>query len=309
MSTTDNSAASPRTLTKPARRSGLGRGLGALLGEAEEDYAQLSPQNASSRERRTAPIEHLEAGPFQPRRIFDSEALTDLAQSIREHGIIQPIVVRRHPHQENRYQIIAGERRWRASQQAGLHEVPILIKELSDGEALEISIIENVQREDLSPIEEADGYQRLIAEYHHTHEDLARIVGKSRVHITNTLRLLKLPESIKVKIDQGDISAGHARAVLAAGGSETLVERIINEGLSVREAENLARQSEAAQAKKPRINHSKDPNTVALEREISAALGLRVTLGGKGPTGTVTIHYQNLDQLDDVMKKLCAVGS
>ena len=321
MSMTDD-----ETLVKPkAARRSLGRGLGALLGDAAESYASLDKAVAARvvsegggspadkeivtlKATRTAPIEHLHPGRFQPRRIFKEEALKDLAASIREKGVLQPIVVRKDKDNVGGYEIIAGERRWRASQLAGLHEVPILVRDMSDGEALEISIIENVQREDLSPIEEGDGYQRLIAEFGHTHEDLARIMGKSRAHISNTLRLLKLPDAVKAKIDAGELSAGHARAVLAAGGSEEVMEKILSEGMSVREAEALARESDVAKAKKPRVNAAKDPNMAALEREISAALGLKVTLNGKGESGSVVIHYQNLDQLDEVMKRLCAVG-
>ncbi len=300
------SIADDLTLARPrGSRRTLGKGLGALLGEAAEDYAQL--ESAPRAGGKAVAIELLHPGPFQPRRLFDAGALADLAQSIRERGVLQPILVRRDPGRPGDYQIIAGERRWRAAQQAGLHEVPVVIRDMSDGEALEVSIIENVQREDLSPIEEADGYQRLIAEFHHTHEDLARIMGKSRAHISNTLRLLKLPEKIKARIENGEISAGHARAILAAGGSEEILDKILQDGLSVREAEELARQSEAAKAKKPRAPRQKDPNIAALEREISAALGLRVTLSGKGQSGNVVIHYQNLEQLDEVVKRLCTV--
>lgn len=286
--------------TAGTRRT-LGKGLGALLGEAAEDYAQVDQVRAP----KTVPVEMLHPGPLQPRRQFDSAALADLAQSIRERGILQPILVRRHPNKPSEYQIIAGERRWRASQQAGLHEVPVTIREFSDAEVLEVAIVENVQREDLSAIEEAEGYQKLITDYGHTHDDLARIVGKSRAHISNTMRLLKLPENVRAKIDSGEISAGHARALLASGNPEELLEKILSEGLSVRGAEDEARKTAAAIGKKPKGGRIKDPNTAALEKEISATLGLRVTIAGKGQNGTLMIHYQNLDQLDDLLKRLC----
>lgn len=286
--------------TAGTRRT-LGKGLGALLGEAAEDYAQVDQVRAP----KTVPVEMLHPGPLQPRRQFDAAALADLAQSIRERGILQPILVRRHPSKPSEYQIIAGERRWRASQQAGLHEVPVTIREFSDAEVLEVAIVENVQREDLSAIEEAEGYQKLISDYGHTHDDLARIVGKSRAHISNTMRLLKLPENVRTKIDSGEISAGHARALLASGNPEELLEKILSEGLSVRGAEDEARKTAAAIGKKPKGGRIKDPNTAALEKEISATLGLRVTIAGKGQNGTLMIHYQNLDQLDDLLKRLC----
>lgn len=286
--------------TAGTRRT-LGKGLGALLGEAAEDYAQVDQVRAP----KTVPVEMLHPGPLQPRRQFDAAALADLAQSIRERGILQPILVRRHPSKPSEYQIIAGERRWRASQQAGLHEVPVTIREFSDAEVLEVAIVENVQREDLSAIEEAEGYQKLISDYGHTHDDLARIVGKSRAHISNTMRLLKLPENVRAKIDSGEISAGHARALLASGNPEELLEKILSEGLSVRGAEDEARKTAAAIGKKPKGGRIKDPNTAALEKEISATLGLRVTIAGKGQNGTLMIHYQNLDQLDDLLKRLC----
>lgn len=286
--------------TAGTRRT-LGKGLGALLGEAAEDYAQVD----QVRSPKTVPVEMLHPGPLQPRRQFDAAALADLAQSIRERGILQPILVRRHPNKAGEYQIIAGERRWRASQQAGLHDIPVTIREFTDAEVLEVAIVENVQREDLSAIEEAEGYQRLISEYGHTHDDLARIVGKSRAHISNTMRLLKLSENVRAKIDSGEISAGHARALLASGNPEELLEKILSEGLSVRGAEDAARKSAAEIGKKPKGGRIKDPNTAALEKEISATLGLRVTIAGKGQNGTLMIHYQNLDQLDDLLKRLC----
>lgn len=300
MTSADDIQTRPAPAARSTRRT-LGKGLGALLGEAAEDYAQID----AVRSPKAVPVEMLHPGPLQPRRQFDASALADLAQSVRERGILQPILVRRHPNKPSEYQIIAGERRWRAAQQAGLHEVPITIRDFSDVEALEVAIVENVQREDLSAIEEAEGYQRLIADYGHSQDDLARTVGKSRAHISNTMRLLKLPEAIRSRIDAGEISAGHARALLASGNPEELLEKILAEGLSVRGAEEAARKSAAAIGKKPKGGRIKDPNTAALERELAATLGLRVTIAGKAQKGTLMIHYQTLDQLDDVLKRLC----
>jgi ParB family chromosome partitioning protein len=290
---------------RPQRRT-LGKGLGALLGEAAEDYSQLDQARAP----RQVPIEQLSPGPFQPRRYFDDVALTELAQSIKECGILQPILVRRTPGQVHSYQIIAGERRWRAAQKAGLHEVPVVINDLTDTKALEAAIIENVQREDLNAIEEAEGYQRLISEFNHTHEALAQIVGKSRAYISNTLRLLKLPQTVRDKVIEGAISAGHARAILASDNPDEMLARILAEGLSVRDAENLTREGLGENAKKkemkPRANSKlRDPNIEALEQEVCTQLGLKVTIAGSGQAGTVMIRYQSLDQLDQLLLRLC----
>ena len=301
------------TLNKlPPRRRTLGKGLGALLGEAAEDYAQLD----GTRPTKTVPVEMMAPSPFQPRRHFDEAALADLAQSIREKGIIQPILLRRDPAQPNHYQIIAGERRWRAAQQAGLIEVPVIIREFSDSEALEVAIIENVQREDLNVMEESLGYERLIKEYSHTQEEVARLVGKSRAHIANTLRLLRLPPQAQAALSDGRLTAGHARALLSAvdARDDGLFIKIMEDGLTVREAEDYARNARhrAAQEglKEPETPRStqvriRDANTLALEEAVSAALGLTVSISGKGQKGTLMIKYQNLDQLDDLLKKLC----
>lgn len=284
------------------QRRTLGKGLGALLGEAAEDYAQLDTVRAQKQ----VPIEQLAPGPFQPRRVFEPEALAELAQSIRECGVLQPILVRRTPGSSNSFQIIAGERRWRASQKAGLHEVPVVIRDLTDTEALEAAIIENIQRADLSPIEEAEGYQRLIAEFGHTHEVLAKSLGKSRVYITNTLRLLKLPESVRAKLSDGSLTAGHARAILAADNPEAMMERILSEGLSVRATEALVKEEAPARKIKPRqSSKARDPNIEALEQEVCAQLGLKVTIAGTGDSGTLMVQYKNLDQLDLVLMRLC----
>lgn len=282
----------------------LGRGLSALLGSENEDYASLDRVRLS----KMVPIELVHPGPFQPRHNFDDEQLQALADSIRQNGILQPILVRRHPQTPNAFEIVAGERRWRAAQIARLHEVPVLIRELGDREALELAIIENVQRQDLSPLEEADGYRRLLEEFGNTQEELAKHVGKSRSHIANTLRLLNLPEGVKVLLEQGKLSAGHARALLNAKDPMALAEKVVAKGLNVRQAERLV-QAEREPAKAERtaktaVSTAKDPDTVALERDLSALLGLKVTISFQGQGGALTIHYQTLEQLDDVLQRL-----
>ena len=289
------------TLKRPQRRT-LGRGLGALLGEAAEDYAQLD----GARPAKTSAVDLMHPGPFQPRRNFAPEAMADLAASIKEKGVLQPILVRRHPSKPSEFQIIAGERRWRAAQMAGLHEVPIVVREMSDLEALEVAIIENVQREDLTAVEEADGYQRLITEFGHTHDDLARVLSKSRAHITNTLRLLRLPEHVRLRLDTGEISAGHARAILAAPDGEALLQKILTEGLSVRAAEIEARGGAKVKARKARNSSAslRDPNTLAIEKQLSEATGLRVAIEVHGEGGIIYIRYQDLAQFDDIARRL-----
>lgn len=294
------------TMTQGGRRRSLGRGLGALLGDATVTAPQAPDAAPMPKADRSAAIEHLHPGPFQPRRIFDPQALSDLAQSIREKGLLQPILVRKHPNKDGQYQIIAGERRWRASQQAQLAEVPIIVRDFTDGEALEAAIIENVQRQDLSPIEEGEGYNRLITEFGHTHEDLSHVLGKSRAYITNTLRLLKLPEKARLAVERGEISAGHARALLASPDPEALFMRIVNEGLSVRDAEAEARGGIAPTMRKVRSSRKiKDPNVLALEKQVGEVLGLRVAIASRGQSGSVMIRYQKLDQLDELISRLC----
>jgi ParB family chromosome partitioning protein len=295
-------------MTDPKRKN-LGRGLAALLGDEDEeqDYASLDKVRAS----RTVPIEQLGPNRFQPRRMFDEEALEALSDSIRSQGMIQPILVRRRPDDPNSYEIIAGERRWRAAQRAQLHEVPVVVRDMADNEALEIAIVENVQRRDLTPLEESEGYQRLIDEFQHTQEDLARVVGKSRSHIANMLRLLSLPDSVKQLVQAGEISAGHARALLNANDVEGLAQEVAKKGLSVRETERLAQQVKQAakgqggsgKAKSGKAAQ-KDPDTRQLEDDLSSLLGLKVNIEFHGQGGTLTVHYKTLDQLDDVLNRL-----
>ena len=290
-------------MAKQDRPSNLGRGLAALLGDETEDYTTLDRVRTSKQ----VPVEFLHPGRLQPRRHFDEESLSALAESIRENGVLQPILVRRDPGQPDAFEIVAGERRWRAAQIAQLHEVPIVIRELSDAETLQLAIIENVQREDLSPLEEADGYRQLMEEFSYTQEALSNVIGKSRSHIANTLRLLKLSEPVRDLLTEGKLSAGHARALLNAESPESLAKKVVDKGLSVRETERLANESKApgAAAKKAaRPPLEKDPNTVALERDLSALLGLKVSVTFRGSGGELTIHYNTLDQLDDVLHRL-----
>jgi len=284
-----------------ARRT-LGRGLSALLGAESEDYASLDRVRLS----KMVPIELVHPGRFQPRHNFDETQLEALADSIRTNGILQPILVRRHPQTPNSFEIVAGERRWRAAQIARLHEVPVIIREIADGEALELALVENVQRQDLSPLEEAEGYRRLIEEFKNTQEDLARRVGKSRSHVANALRLLGLPEPVKALLEQGRLTAGHARALLSGADPAALAEQVVARGLNVRQTERLAQQRRPDPSAK--TVREKDADTLALERDLSALLGLRVTISIQGRGGALTIHYRTLEQLDDVLKRLTQGG-
>jgi ParB family chromosome partitioning protein len=292
---------------KPAHKgSGLGRGLSALLGERDAEAAQQPSGEDHGRSPRVLPIEQLKANPFQPRQNFDASELDDLTNSIREKGILQPLVVRPHPGRPGEYQIIAGERRWRAAQKARLHEVPVLVREFSDAEALEIAIIENVQRADLNAVEEARGYKQLQEQFGYAQEKLAQLIGKSRSHIANTLRLLNLPKGVIDMIVGGQLSAGHARSLINAPDPERLAREIVAGGLNVRAAEKKAQHAKGAGP--PRPAH-KDADTRALEAKISSQLGLAVAIDDQGSKGgTVTIKYGNLEQLDDVCARLGRSG-
>ena len=282
-----------------AQRPRLGRGLSALLGDNGSDYAALD----AVRESKTVPVEYLRPNRFQPRREFDEDELDSLADSIREQGILQPILVRRDSDNVNGYEIIAGERRWRAAQRARLHEVPVLIKDLSDQKALEVALVENVQRQDLNAIEEAEGYQRLMRDFSHTQEDLARVVGKSRSHVANTLRLLGLPDEVKALVSKHELSAGQARALLNAADAVKLAHQIVAQGLNVRQTEKLAQAGRETRSPASPIAN-KDADTMALERELSNVLGLKVTIDFHKDGGKVTIAYSSLEQLDDVVQRL-----
>ncbi len=278
-------------------KKGLGRGLSSLMGDTET----AETKNTNVGQETKIPIANLKPSPSQPRRLFNKNSINELADSIKAKGLVQPLVVRPSPSDANSYEIIAGERRWRAAQIAQLHEVPAVIRNFNDTEALEIAIIENVQRSDLSPIEEAAGYKRLIENHGHTQEDLSRIVGKSRSHIANIIRLLSLPQSIQDMITEGKISPGHARAIMNSAFPEQLAEKIINENLSVRDAENLAKDKKAG-IKKLKL---KDPDTVDLENKISEKLGLTININHKGKKGgSIKIDYKTLDQLEMITQKL-----
>lgn len=275
----------------------LGRGLASLLG----DTARPLPVAPAGAGIPTIPVEMLEPGPYQPRGAIDPETLSDLVESIRARGILQPLLARPHPTSPGRYQIIAGERRWRAAQLAGLHEVPTLVRDLGDAETMAAALVENLQRQDLNAIEEADGYRRLRDEFAMTQELLAQAVGKSRSHVANTLRLLNLPATVQAEVKKGALSAGHARALLTHPEPEKAALAVIARGLSVRQTEALAT---ARPARPVGATHEKDPETAALERDLSERLGLKVEIGFDGKAGTVRIHYRSLDQLDGLIALL-----
>lgn len=288
------SAAAPFTMAK----RGLGRGLEALLPPKEVD-----PETHAAITR--IAIDRIVAGKHQPRKDFDNAKLEELAQSIKVHGVIQPIVVK--PAGSGKYEIIAGERRWRACRQAGLKEIPAIIKTLDDRATAEISLIENLQREDLNPLEEAEAYEALITEHERTQENIAQTIGKSRSHVANTMRLLALPDEVQSYLVSGELTAGHARAIAAAADPVALAKQIIEGGLSVRETEALARKApnlSAGKSKGGRPPRVKDTDTQALESDLSSVLGLDVSIDHRGSTGTLTITYATLEQLDDLCNRL-----
>ncbi len=282
---------------EPIKRKPLGRGLSALLGEQPALPPDPVPSAGTVR---LLPIEALRPGRFQPRRQFDEAAMASLVESVREKGILQPILVRRHG--DDGWEIVAGERRWRAAQAAGIHAVPVLVQDLDDRAALEIALVENVQRQDLTALEEAEGYQRLIDEFGHRQEDLARAVGKSRSHVANTLRLLQLPGDVRRLVQEGALTAGHARALIGADGAGELARRVVAQGLNVRQTEKLATGSKQTAPRKP--VPEADADTRALERTLEQQLGLRVEIEHGGRGGRLVLHYRTLDQLDDVLKRL-----
>ncbi len=288
-------------------KRGLGRGLSALMADVAENPGTSAerPKDAD----RTLPVENIEPNPDQPRRDFDKGPLEDLAASIKEKGIIQPLIVRVSPRDARRYEIVAGERRWRAAQMAQLHEVPVLVREFDDTEVLEVAIIENIQRADLNPVEEAAGYNQLMERFGHTQEKLATALGKSRSHIANLMRLLNLPNEVQAFLRDGSLSAGHARALVTADDPVSLAKHIIKNGLSVRDAEKLAKSSHNVKMKdktaSPRSS-DKDADTVALEGDLSASLGMKVSLSHKTgqERGQLTITYDSFEQLDELCQKL-----
>jgi ParB family chromosome partitioning protein len=293
------------------KTSGLGRGLAALLDEA----ARPGGVNKSGGEAVQAPsagirdveIARIRPNPAQPRVHFDEESIAELADSIAERGILQPVLLR--PDGEN-FQLVAGERRWRAAQRARLHAIPAIVRDIDDSTSAEIALIENVQRQDLNAIEEAEGYRKLVESYGHTQDDVARLVHKSRSHIANLLRLLELPPAVKRSLLQGDISMGHARAILTARDSEALAREIVDKGLSVRQAEALAKRhrpqptESGAPSQSRKAEQAQDADLAALERQLGDMLGLKVKVANDGSRGTVTLYYSSLDQLDMICQRL-----
>ena len=285
-------------------KKGLGRGLSALLGEAPRP---VESEDAGRRDSvREVEIARIRPNPAQPRQHFDGDALAELAESIRQHGVLQPVLLRP---VEDGYELIAGERRWRAAQLAQLHSIPALVREQDDSGSAELALIENVQRQDLNAIEEAEGYQALITRFGHTQDNVSKLVGKSRSHVANLLRLLNLPESVRLMLLRGDISMGHARAVLTSEEPESLAREIAENGLSVRQAEELAKRARPgagrdigrASARRERIV---DADLAALERQLGDMLGLKVAVRHSGKGGTVSLHYSSLDQLDMICQRL-----
>ncbi|HLK82061.1 MAG TPA: ParB/RepB/Spo0J family partition protein [Xanthobacteraceae bacterium] len=291
-------------MAEESTRSRLGRGLASLIGDmgAETNAAPNASASERVRSQRRVPIEFLRPNPRNPRREFPAAQLDELASSIKERGMIQPIAVRPVRGASDAYEIIAGERRWQAAQRAGLHDVPVVVLDVSDAEALELAIVENVQREDLNALEEAAGYQALIDEFKYHQDEIAKVVGKSRSHVANTLRLLKLPEFVKSAIRAGQVSAGHARALIGHPEPERLARQIIERGLNVRQVEALARSSPGKT--QPRQPRRKEADTIAIEKRVSDALGLAVTVDHRGDGGAVHIKYRNLDQLRDIVRRL-----
>jgi ParB family transcriptional regulator, chromosome partitioning protein len=284
---------------------GLGMGLEALIGQASRP-AQDGERNRGGV--RDIEIGRISPNPNQPRTQFDEEALDELADSIRERGVLQPILLR--PHGDG-FQVIAGERRWRAAQRANLHAIPAIVREIDDSTTAEIALIENIQRQDLNALEEADGFRQLIQAHGHTQDDVAKIVHKSRSHVANLLRLLDLPEYVRASLLKGDISMGHARAVAAAPDPEELTREIVAKGLSVRQAEDRARRERNRPGPGHDIGRASarnaqpvDADLVALERQLGDILGLKVQVGHKGQGGSVTLHYSSLDQLDMICQRL-----
>ncbi len=291
------------------KRTNLGRGLAALFGEEEDDLASLDKVRSA----KSVPVERLHPNRLQPRQKFDEEQLEALSASIRENGILQPILVRRRGDQPGDYEIVAGERRWRAAQLAKLHEVPVVIRDLSDEKSLEIAIVENVQRQDLNALEEAEGYQRLIEEFRHSQSDIARALGKSRSHVANMVRLLSLPREVKELIEQGRLSAGHGRALLSLESPIAFAHEIVAKNLNVRQVEDRVRQGKsggdtARQKPAPPGKAAKDTDTIALEASLASLLGLKVSIDftprGGGEQGSLAIHFETLEQLDDVLRRL-----
>jgi ParB family transcriptional regulator, chromosome partitioning protein len=291
-----------KTMSDETGRTRLGRGLAALIGDVGSEIGMID----RTKNQRLAPVEFLRPSQRNPRKSFDDAELDDLTQSIKERGIIQPILVRTLPGLIDVYEIIAGERRWRAAQRAGLHEVPIILIEASDKDALEIAIVENVQRTDLNALEEAAGYEQLMTEFGYTQLDLSKVIGKSRPHVANTLRLMKLPDSVRRQVADGALSAGHARALLALADPTAAAKRVIEQGLTVRDVERMSQSPDETTSRQSRTSAvQKDPDTLALEQALEDVLGLKVEIFHKSKgSGQVAIRYKTLDQLDALCRRL-----
>ena len=305
-------------MVKEKKRKSLGRGLSALLGDETASVVEEQPAGGTEAavsgsaggqvvqlnagNQKTVSITKLIPGKYQPRHTFEEEAIEGLAESIKEKGVLQPILVRPHPHHEGDYEIIAGERRWQASQRAQLHEVPVIVKEMDDRDAAEIALVENLQRQDLSPLEEAEGYNRLMEEFSHTQEALSKALGKSRSHVANMMRLLALPEDVKGFLEDGLLSTGHARALLNCDAPGEIAKQVIKKGLNVRQTESLVKTA-GVQAR-PKAKKEKDADTVALERDLTDLLGVKVNINSQAKGGTLSLQYTSLEQLDDLLHRL-----
>ncbi len=291
---------------QPSKTRGLGRGLSALMADVEP--VESVPTNQAVSEN-VIPIELVAPNPDQPRKSFDPDDLDDLASSIREKGVIQPLIVRKKKTGNADYQIVAGERRWRAAQKANLHQIPVIVKEFDDIEVLEVAIIENIQRSDLNPVDEALGYQQLMEKFGHTQDKLAQSLSKSRSYIANSMRLLKLPSEVLTLLEGGKLSTGHARALITADDPVGIAKQIVAKDLSVRDTEKLVKRPAAKTAKTPAPRAEKDADTKALEHELSAALKMKVSIdhNEKAQKGTVTLRYNSLEQLDDFLQAIGAL--
>lgn len=288
-------------MNSPMPKSRLGRGLASLIGEPPPSGYQHPPEG----EQRVVSITHVQPSDLNPRKDFRDEELAELAESIRTKGLVQPIVVRPHPNVIGQFEIVAGERRWRAAQKAGVHQVPVIIRELSDREVLELAIIENVQRQDLNAIEEASGYRELVERFEYSQEQLSDIIGKSRSHVANTLRLLRLPVSVQKLVQQGKLTAGHARALIGREDAELLARQIVEQSLNVRAVEALVQKQPNGGSSGSRRRRDKDADTRAFEKELSDLLGLKVEVKrGSGESGTLQIRFGSFDQLDYIRMRL-----
>ena len=285
---------------------GLGRGLSALMGD---DTPQVINQKSNSIPTDSVlykNVNQIVAGYFQPRRVFTTEALADLVVSIKEKGVLQPLLVRKNPRQANSFEIIAGERRFRAAKMAGLSNVPVIVKEFSDKEALEVAIIENLQREDLNPLEEAEAYKRLMKEFNYTQENLSRVLGKSRSHLANMMRLLDLPDDVRGLLEKKEISIGHARALLGSENPSLLAHEVVKKGLNVRQTEKLASQKNK---KTIPIKREKNEHLAALETQFSSMLNTKISINWGGNAGKLVVDYRSLDQLDTILQRLSTGGT